>query len=756
MPVYLPTLVSLAAAALCLLLSAVLFAKFVPAQQGAPVPPSEQAIRFSMGIVAVLLLIVNLNLWIPGRWIYLAAIVTGVMGAWRLWTARRGGAGQVVTWIVWLLALSLLAAAATAYRVDAAHHWLVETSNHDTLFYYEGAQWAARNAVYVSPSFVEDALRLGNCQQGAVYIGNNCPVYRGGSFSLLGYALGFGGGDAANDMLLASAIGTLLVGAGLLPLFAQYQPQTPAGRLGWAVLAVLLTLTIALSPTMLAAAINSNIATTFGTAGAAMVLGFSLHADSVWWRRPLMTGLGAALAAHTYGEAAAPAIAFSAAAVLSTAIQRRSVKDFVKGGAVAAAAFFVGANVVAVELIESARAVEAIASGGQWEGYYLNASPLTWIASPFAGMVINGSPYVSDSMLAIGTTLSVIVALCSVTDRRALWAVLTLASVSALLIGFVEARQYVYGEHKVVQMIGTSACILAAGVVIRFLGTTGDGVTTRGIWLRRGIALLIILLMLAAIRAQARPSLKVIEAWQGPHGLSLDFKRDLTVSEPAADWVIDDTAASAMERFQKTHYVAYLVSANGGQVHLPNLDSDGMRGGYARRVLGGTLSKAERPRWLVQLRSFDQLSSPFKYPQAEVKQSTEYDLLDLDRGPPAIATSGSGWLPCTAAGCPVTVGFEIETVSWARDNETCEIALSMSAVNDASSVGKVSYDGDDEREIDVSVGEVHLPIRSGWHRLRFNDMGAADSAPWVVHKASITCAMAAAPAAAADARNVDR
>lgn len=755
MPVYLPTLASIAVAALCVLLSATLFAKFVPLKMGGPNTPSEQAIRVSAGVVVILLLIINLNLWIPGHWIYSVMIATGCVGAARLWVARHSGSGQVLTWIGWMLLLSLLAAVATAYRVDAAHHWLVETSNHDTLFYYEGAHWAAKNAVYVGPSFVENALGLGNCQQGAVYIGNNCPVYRGGSFSLLGYALGFGGGDGANDMLLASAIGTLLIGVGLLPLFAQYEPRSTKGRLGWAGLAAFLTLIIALSPTMLAAAINSNIATTFGTSAAAMVLAFSLHSDAVWWRRPLMTGLGAAVAAHTYGEAAAPAVVFSAASVLIAAIQNRSLLLFIKGGAIAAAAFLIGANVVAMELIESAKAVEAIATGGQWEGYYLNENPLSWIASPFAGMVINGAPYVSSQMLTIGTALTLLVSLCSLNDRRALGAAITLFCVSALLIGFVEYRQYVYGEHKVVQMIGTSACILAAGVVIRFLGSAQGIVSVRAKWLQRGLALLIMLLMLAAIRAQARPSLKVVEAWQPQHGLSLDFKRDLAVTDPVADWVIDDTAASGMERFQKTHYVAYIVSADGGRVHLSNLDADGMRGGYARQVLGGTFSSLKEANWLVQLKSHDQLSSPFIYPGIERKSSTEYDLVDLNHGLSAIATSGVNWSPCNAGGCPVSNGFEIETLSWANGSNSCEMSVSMSAANNGATRLRLSYGDDFQREVDLSGEELHIQIPAGWNRLRFDAESAMEGPAWNVQKVAVTCANNVVPSASVDF-NIDK
>lgn len=752
MSVYAPTLLSLSIAVSLVLLGALSFIKFERDPTLVAHSAKDHAIRFSMGIIAILLLIINLNLWLAGHWIYIGMFVLGCAGLGRLWNGRRHGGARVAGWIVCFLVLAIVVGCLTAYRVDAAHHWLIETSNHDTLFYFEGAHWATRNAVFVDPSVVEGALHLGSCRQGAVYIGNDCPVYRGGSFSLLGYALGFGAGDGANDMLLASSLAVLLLGAGLLPLLVQYQAPTRLARLAWVPFGTFLALIVTISPTLLAAAINSNIATIFGTAAVGMVLALSLHADAVWWRRPLMTGLGAALAAHTYGEAAAPSVIFAAMGVLFVAVNERSVYSFIRSAAVCAGGFFISANVVVLELLQSASDVAAIASGGQWEGYYLNANPITWIAAPFAGMVVNGDPYVSHEMLLLGGALSAIVVLCSLADRRAFGALVCLVLVATLLITFVEARQYVYGEHKVVQMVGTSACMLAVGVVIRFLGISPGEADVREIWSRRAAAVLILLLMLGAIRAQARPSLKVIKGWQALHGLSLDFRRDLEVAEPEVDWVIDDTGTSSVERYQKTHYVAYIIHASGGRSHLPKLDIDGMRGGYARQVLGDTLSGVTTPRWLVQLKSHDGIESPFRYPGVVVKHSTEYDLLDLTKAPPALAVSGAGWLACGVAGCPVTSGFEIETLSWAADAKPCRLMLSIAPVDSSSSDSAwMTIEGHDKQLLQLTSEGTYVSIPRGWQRIRFEDVNGAEGVRWVLHAGTISCGSASAGPVGPDA-----
>lgn len=736
MPIYAPTLFSLSFAALLVLLSSALFVRFSPSTgAGGGQAQSEQAIQLSLGIIAVLLLVINLNLWLPGQWIYPAAMAAALGGAVKLWMGRRSGGARVLAWIVCILLLALLTGCITAYRVDAAHYWLVETSNHDTLFYFEGAHWAIHNPIYVDPSKVNEALNLGGCRMGAVFIGNDCAVYRGGSFSLLGLALGFGGGTAGNDMLIGASLGVLLLAAGLLPLIVQQQGVSRFARLGWIPFCCFIVLVIYFSPTLLAAAINSNVATTFGAVAAGMVLGLSLHTDRIWWRRPLMFGLGAALAAHTYGESAASAVLFAAMGVFLSSLRDRSVSRFMLSACVCAGAFFIAANVIMVELIQSARDVEAIASGGQWEGFYLNAKPLTWLAAPFAGMVINGNPYVSHAMLAFGWVISTVVVICSLTNFRTACAMISIAIVFGLLVSFVEARDYLYGEHKIIQMVGTSAVVLAAGIVIRFLGA---GVKP---WSVRIAGCMLLLLLLGAIVAQARPSLEVSVAWRAPHGLSLDFRRDLDVAMAATDWVIDDTGASGMERFQKTHYLAYLIHENGGRAYLPKLDSDGMRGGYARRVLGGTLVGIPAPRWLVQLKSYDGIRSPFQYVQAAVTESTEYDLIDLSRASPGLAvSSGENWRPCVSSGCPVASGFEIEAITWAGAAQQCSLTVLMDGTSPVSSkLVKVTVEGGDTHVAELVPEGVRVHLASGWQRVRFEDPAAQEGEPWMVHSASVSC-----------------
>jgi len=745
---YLLTVFSVAACSLVLLACGSLFVRI---NSGHLLPPDitgavGAASSLTLGVVVFALLVINFNLWLPGKWMYYGLVGIAGIGLLRLFVLRRAGGAELLIWLLVLCAVVGAIAWGVGIRVDAANYWLVETSNHDTLVYFEGARWAFNHPVFVGPQVVSEALNLGGCRVGAVYIGNDCPVYRGGSYSMLGMALAYGGGSTANDMLISSALGALFMGVGLLPIAVMSRSGGRLLRLLWLPALAVLMIVIYFSPSMLAAAINSNVATTVGASAAAMVLALAASVDRCWWRRALLLGLGASLAAHCYGEAAAAAVIFAAFGVARGAMLNRSWLEFFKGAVLCAGAFFLASNVLVVELLQSASDVEGIASGGTWEGMYLHASPWTWVAAPFAGMVVNGNPYVSHSMLVTGWGLAVLVALGSAWVPAARTAAASLLLVSFSLIGFVELRDYAYGEHKVVQMIGPAACVLAAVLILNGRSELGNAARTRsGKWRILAYVMLVFLLMLAAIYNHARPSMRVVEGWKGVHGLSLDFDRDLPAASGDA-WVIDDAGVEGVERFQKSHYVSYLAHERSARAYLPKLDQEGMRGGYARRALGDTFHSVVSPRWIVQLKSFTGVQSPFVYPANGVKESTEYNLVDVARTGPVVSVSGWGWLPCQVGGCPVASGFEIEALVSAPSNRACHLTVYADHAPEYPSLDVLVRSGDGAlvpQQLAPSGTEISL--KSGWQRITFNDPNATPGALWVIHRVTSTCE-AATPA----------
>lgn len=739
---YLITVLSVAACSFLLLVSGSLFVRL---NQGVLLPADRQGAvggtaGLVLGVVVMTLLVINLNLWLPGKWIYYGLVAAGAYGLFRLITLWRSGGAELFLWMLVLVATVAVVAFGVGIRVDAANYWLVETSNHDTLFYFEGSRWAQDHPIYVSPDVVVETLNLGGCRSGAVYIGNDCPVYRGGSYSLLGMALAYGGGGTANEMIIASALGSLFIGLGLLPIAVMSRSGPGAGRLLWMPVLAMLVVMIYFSPSMLAASINSNVATTIGTSVAAMVLAIAASTDRCWWRRALLLGLGASMAAHCYGEAAASAVVFAAFGVAWGAVYNRSWPEFIKGALLCATAFFIASNILILELLQSASDVEGIASGGTWEGFYLHASPWTWLASPFSGMIVNGSPHVSQRMLITGWLLAALVGFACLRIRSIRLATLSLLLVAILLIGFVEIRDYAYGEHKVVQMIGPAACTLAAAFILNGLRVFGEA--HRSLWTRRaviGYVAIIFLLLLVAIVNHIRPSMHVVEGWKGMHGLSLDFERDLP-KVAAQEWVIDDTGTESVERFQKSHYIAYLGHERQARTYLPKLDAEGMRGGYARIPLGDTLKYAVAPRWVVQLKSFTGVTSPFEYALGSMTESTEYNLIDLAKAGPVVAVSAAGWLPCRVDGCPVTSGFEIEAIVSAPAGQACHLTVYADHSPEYPSLETSVYSGDILLEHgQLSPSGMEIPLAGGWQRIRLDDPRATPGAIWLVRKVSSTC-----------------
>lgn len=732
------TVASVVLAALCLLLVATFAVPLaVLAGQAGPVQARAGAWRWIAGILGAILVVINGNLWLPGTGLFTAVAVLALFAAIRIGVATRLGRPRVLCWSAPLLLVVVACALLTSWRLDAFDYWLLETSNHDSLFYFEGAEWAALHPVYADPGVVAQTLGLGTCRTGAVFLGNDCPVYRGGSYSLSAFAQHFGAGDRANDTLIGFSIAALLLALGLLPMIWAVAGGPPRDR-GRTVMraALLATLSFILfcSPGMLAAAVNSNVATTMGAAAVAMVLGLGVSRDEQWWLlRSVVLGLGAAIAAHCYGESALPAVMFAGAGVAADALCRRSIRVFVLGGLACAFTFLVAANVVVLELVQSANDINAIAKGGTWEGAYLHGNPLHWIAAPFAGLVVNGDPAVTRPMLIVGFLQASIVVLACILRRELRVALMGMLAFALLMIGYVEIREYSYGEHKIVQLMGPPATMLAAAALIGLLGTR------RHVAMARVAAISIGLLLCASIVAQVMPTRRIVEFWKGAHGLSNDFASSLPPMQKGEHVVLDDAGVSGMERFQKSHYLVYMSHAAGARMLLPQLDADGMRGGYARSVSGNSLASAKNARWLLQLASYDGARSPFVYPQHAVRTSTEYDVVDLERAGPLLAVSGNHWKACDAKGCAVEPGFEVETLNWGVCHAPELVVHADGAVPAGWSSVDIATEGGGRQTKAFNGGTMSIRLESGWRRLVFAPVGEAGPELLRLAKVEVRC-----------------
>ena len=594
-------------------------------------------------LVAALL---NANLWLPMQPLAAGVVVLAVA---TLLVHRFSGGARVPVAAAMVPAAAVgLACVALWGLFRLSQWWLLEGPNHDSLFYFEGAAWAWQRGLRASPTEVALAWGLGVCTQGSVFVGTDCSVLRNGTYSMLSLATAFNRPASGNDVQAAASFAALLPALAAITLL----PHISSKRLGFGV-ATATALIVFLSPGSIGALTNANVGTAFGAAAAAMTLGLAIAPCQEPRTRATVLGLGTAVAGHLYGEAAAVAGLIAASGVLADAVRLRQPSHVLQGGAIALGVCVLALNVVAIDLVRSFVAVSGVAAGGDWASWYIHASPWTWVGAPFAGILLGLEPAVSAASLALGIALAFTTVILGLLHPRTRVVTLAAIAVSLLLIGYVEVRAYAYGEHKVVQMLGPSASMLALAASLAWLQSNSGKPDFRVLTVAVLVILLAANLMLTGMRAFA-----LLRDWAPLHGLDSNFSDGLRSIRPGEAVVLDDTGAVSVERFQKAHYLGFLLHANGARLLLPNLDDEPLRGGYLRLSRGGTF-RGSPPQWVVQLTSEAGARSPFVYPTASVPIGREYRLMSLTQAQ-AVLAAGNGWYQCESNHCWTKESFEIE------------------------------------------------------------------------------------------------
>lgn len=665
------------------------------------------------GVVALTVLLLNVALWVPVQPIALGLAILLVPGSFALWTMRGTNAGQAaVSLIVGSGATVAVIAAVLAMYFGASDWWLLEGPNHDSLFYFEGAAWSWQRPLRVSPEEVADVWKLGTCSQGGVFIGQDCGVLRNGTYSMLAFGSALNRPASANEIqVTASIAATLLYLAGTV---AFQQIRQPIRR---SLAAGLFAMLVVLSPGGISALVNANLGTLFGATAVAMSMGIALARCRSPYFKAALLGLCTAAAGHLYGEAVAAAGVVAALGVTLDALRRRSATLFVTGGAVALAACIVGLNVALVDLFRSFQAVSTVSTGGAWPAWYIDAPLVAWIASPFAGIVLGLDPEVTPLSLAAGGALSLLVLALGLSTRSFRWATLISAGLATALVAFVEVRDYQYGEHKVVQLIGPFAYAFALLLAYRLVSLYSRSAHRR---FANATPLLLVSLCVLCSAVVLYRSFRLLHDGAPVHGLQADIIDGLRRIPHGSDVVIDDLGAIGVEKFQKAHYLAFLLRARETTALFPALVDDPLRGGYVRNTLGDTMRRG-RPAWLVQMRSADDaVNSPFAYPQDAVHAYNEYRLVNA-RIAPVVMAAGNGWYQCEATHCWTKSGFEIEAFvgpDCAAVGATLTLELSyyrappQAVMRVASEIGVEDHLARD--------GSVSVKLGPGWTRTRFH------------------------------------
>ncbi|TMN19313.1 hypothetical protein [Pseudoxanthomonas sp. X-1] len=661
-------------------------------------------------ILAVFLLLLNASLWTSARHVHEILMVAGIFGAGRLIWLRASPRRVAVPGLIAILAV-VLSGLIIARIFGASAWWLLEAANHDSIYYYEGALWSWNHPLRVGSPEVQDVWKLGNCLQGAVYIGNDCIGYRNGSYALLAVAAGRSKLGAANDVYILISLGVLLPMAAMWTWCAG-SAVSSVRQLLMLIGAAIAANLVLFSPGVWGAVSNANLGTALGGLALSCVLGLAVSPLLTPVKRAVLLGIASSIVGHVYGEALAPACCITAIGVAADAFRARNFRHIFIGGAVSIIVISAGLNVVLFELYGSFKAISALAQGGQWAGWYLNTAPWAWVAAPFAGVLLGADPAVTQSQLAVGLFCSIAVVGASALVPRARFYVISLSLLILALVAYIELRHYAYGEHKIIQMVGPCAYMLAlwTAVLCTYRGYRGGSASAV---VRFCIGLLVLALLLFCAAAFAARSYHLLRDNIGLHGLSRDFEDGVASIGQRDTVLIDDSGAISVERFQKDHYAGFLIRMRGALIAMPDLRDNLLRGGYLRNIVSDSFASSGYPRWLLRLKSELGASSPFLYPDSSVSSFKEYDLVDLLRAPGA-SVAGNGWYDCELAHCWTHQQFEIESV--ARDECPAKVTLDVSYFMPPHDA-QITITQEGKREsMPAKDGQLEFAIPAGWSR----------------------------------------
>ena len=136
-------------------------------------------------LAIILLAAFNLNLIVGAQGLFVVfALATPLMllATWAYVPRSELKSAAVET--LGMLAVELVALFVVLMLFKGWKFWLHEGPNHDSLVYFEGMSWAIDSPLWIDSQAVSSRWGLGKCGEGSMWIGNNCSLYRGGTYSL--------------------------------------------------------------------------------------------------------------------------------------------------------------------------------------------------------------------------------------------------------------------------------------------------------------------------------------------------------------------------------------------------------------------------------------------------------------------------------------------------------------------------------------------------------------------------------------------
>lgn len=169
-------------------------------------------VRYVALVSLIFLIALNANQWVAGKFLFpliaSVAMITIVRSARNLTACdRRHALGDGIS-LLFVQSLTLLA---IFVAFEMRRYWLLEGPNHDSLNYYQGLHWATESRLFVAKETVRALWGLGVCREGASWVGYDCPLYRGGTYTVAAWTQYFAPSVTGNGLYLIAVYAATVV-----------------------------------------------------------------------------------------------------------------------------------------------------------------------------------------------------------------------------------------------------------------------------------------------------------------------------------------------------------------------------------------------------------------------------------------------------------------------------------------------------------------------------------------------------------------
>lgn len=661
----------------------------------------------------ILLVALNGNQWISGNLLFpfitITAITSVLISLRKLTDSdRRIALHDGIS----LLAVQIFTLFAVFIVFQMYRYWLLEGSNHDSLYYYEGLHWALASPLFVSKEEVRELWALGDCGVN-FYIGYDCQPYRGGTYTVAAWTQYFALDFIGNTLHFIAVHSATMAWLACRLIIAKSVHR-------WFI--ALLTLLVAFSTGIIGALVNANLGTVLGAACFVPIVALALRTDLLLKVRFGLMAAWCAVAAHVYAESVFYAGLFIGLVFLLELPRHYCLLRLAGVSRLAMLLLLIVfglGNIAVMQAFATLFFFVETVKGVEWFSWYIQQQPLLWVGSFIAGLLIGaGKPLIPVVVLASVITLFSGGMLLS--SQRTSAGALALIGTSCLAVLYVEFTGFQYGEHKIVHLLGPAWALAVVFAGARLLGWAGavDFARLSPPMLKAGgvIILFCVALITASFFVRSGVLLNSLRVLH-----SVDFGLPVVSSyvRPGETVLVDDTAWFNIEKYQKTHYLVFQLQHQGATALLPSISTDVLRGGYFRTSRHDTLSRAKGVDWLVQSRGRLIPNSKFVPPDlTPIWESADFSLYRI--GNKSVAVAGNGWYDCEPNHCWTVAPFEIETYVPAGGKFELSVYFSVFRPPEAGTITVRSGDGRVLATARTSSEQLRIEIPQGWSRLVFD------------------------------------